>query len=117
MAASAHPDLRIGDADRLRHRLFDLRVDAAGQFPLRARRSRGEPAVGADASGSQQVACVNPVTFSARAGACSRSSVARRTVAGVRVVTPWVTFPGLYTAHASRAAAILVAGDGHVGAR
>ena len=45
-----HPDLRVRLADRLRHRLFDLRFDAAGQLALRASRSWGEPAVGSDAS-------------------------------------------------------------------
>ena len=58
---------------------------------------------GQGGAGSQQVVCVNPVTFSARVGrlqpffwsATSRTS-------GVRVLTPWVTFPGLYTAQCRR---------------
>ena len=41
-----HPRLRLGLPDRLRHRLFVLRLAAAGQLPLRARRPGGEPAVG-----------------------------------------------------------------------
>jgi Protein of unknown function (DUF3089) len=54
---------------------------------------------GQGAAGSQQVVCVNPVTFSSRVGALQPFflSVTARTT-GVRVVTPWVTFPGLYTA-------------------
>ena len=54
---------------------------------------------GQGAAGSQQVVCVNPVTFSSRVGALQPyflSATARTT--GVRVLTPWVTFPGLYTA-------------------
>jgi hypothetical protein len=54
---------------------------------------------GQGGAGSQQVACVNPVTFSARSGGLQpyfRRATAGST--GVRVVTPWVTFPGLYTA-------------------
>ena len=54
---------------------------------------------GQTASASQQVACVNPVTFSASAGPLQpffRSATAQSS--GVRVLTPWVTFPGLYTA-------------------
>jgi hypothetical protein len=47
----------------------------------------------------QQVACVNPVTFSAKAGPLlpyfpSAASKPRR----VKVATPWVSYPGLYTA-------------------
>ena len=47
----------------------------------------------------QQVVCVNPASFSAQAGALepyfiSRVSKGRR----LGVTTPWVTFPGLYTA-------------------
>ena len=47
--------------------------------------------------------CVNPVTFSARAGSLQPffwSATAR--TSGVRVLTPWVTFPGLYTAQCQR---------------
>jgi hypothetical protein len=54
---------------------------------------------GQNASGSQQVACVNPVRFSPGVGRVQpffRSVAARSS--GVRVLTPWVTFPGLYTA-------------------
>ena len=42
----AHPDLWRGDPDGLRHRLLELRVDAAGQLLLRPRGARGEPPVG-----------------------------------------------------------------------
>ena len=50
-------------------------------------------------AGSQQVACVNPVTFSARTGNLQPFfRTATSPTPGVRVVTPWVTFPGLYTA-------------------
>jgi hypothetical protein len=54
---------------------------------------------GQGAAGSQQVVCVNPVTFSSQVGQLQPyfySATARTT--GVRVLTPWVTFPGLYTA-------------------
>jgi len=51
------------------------------------------------AKAGQQVACVNPVTFSAQAGGLS--PLFPRVTAKVRhllVSTPWVAFPGLYTA-------------------
>ena len=54
---------------------------------------------GQGGAGSQQVVCVNPVTFSSRVGQLQPyflSATAQTT--GVRVLTPWVTFPGLYTA-------------------
>jgi hypothetical protein len=47
----------------------------------------------------QSVACVNPATFSTSAGGLSPlfpKSVEQ--VRGVTVTTPWVAFPGLYTA-------------------
>jgi hypothetical protein len=47
----------------------------------------------------QQVACVNPVTFSSRAGSLQPYFAAASTkVPGVAVATPWVSFPDLYTA-------------------
>ena len=58
---------------------------------------------GQGGAGSQQVVCVNPVTFSSRVGALRpffRSAAAQ--TSGVRVLTPWVTFPGLYTAQCRR---------------
>jgi hypothetical protein len=51
------------------------------------------------------VACVNPVTFSALAG--HLQPYFRRATAqpsGTRVLTPWVTFPGLYTAQCQQSA-------------
>ena len=54
---------------------------------------------GQGGAGSQQVACVNPVTFSGRTGGLQpffRSASSAST--GVHVATPWVTFPGQYTA-------------------
>jgi Protein of unknown function (DUF3089) len=54
---------------------------------------------GQGSAGAQQVVCVNPATFSPRVGKLQPyflSATARTT--GVRVLTPWVTFPGLYTA-------------------
>jgi hypothetical protein len=60
---------------------------------------------GQGGAGTQQVACVNPVTFSSGAGALQpffRTASARST--GVRVPTPWVTFPGLYTAQCRESA-------------
>ena len=54
---------------------------------------------GQSSAATQQVACVNPVTFSGRVGGLQpyfRSASSQST--GVRVLTPWVTFPGLYTA-------------------
>ena len=56
-------------------------------------------------AGSQQVACVNPVTFSAGVGNLQpffRTATARPS--GIRVVTPWVNFPGLYTAQCQQSA-------------
>jgi hypothetical protein len=58
---------------------------------------------GQGGAGSQQVVCVNPVTFSSTAGALQPfflSATAR--TPGVRVRTPWVTFPGLYSAQCQR---------------
>jgi Protein of unknown function (DUF3089) len=54
-------------------------------------------------TGGQQVACVNPATLSARAGTLVPyfPSLTERT-RGVPVRTPWVTFPGLYTAQCER---------------
>jgi hypothetical protein len=47
----------------------------------------------------QQVACVNPATFSSSAGPLQPYFLAGGAkVPGVPVTTPWVTFPGLYTA-------------------
>jgi hypothetical protein len=52
---------------------------------------------------SQQVVCVNPVTFSARVGSLQPFFwSATSPTPGVRVLTPWVTFPGLYTAQCRR---------------
>jgi Protein of unknown function (DUF3089) len=71
---------------------------------LFGRAGRGVSALSGQAgAGSQQVVCVNPVTFSARAGSLQPffwSATAR--TPGVRVLTPWVTFPGLYTAQCQR---------------
>ncbi len=48
---------------------------------------------------SQQVACVNPATFSAATGSLSPYFLsATQDVKGVTVPTPWVTYVGLYTA-------------------
>jgi len=52
---------------------------------------------------SQQVVCVNPVTFSSRVGSLLPFFwSATNPTPGVRVLTPWVTFPGLYTAQCRR---------------
>jgi hypothetical protein len=54
---------------------------------------------GQTAKAGQQVACVNPVNFGAGPGALLPyfpTSTSR--TPGVRVTTPWVTYPGLYTA-------------------
>ena len=51
------------------------------------------------ATAGQQVACVNPVTFSAAAGPLLPYFLsATAPVPGLKVATPWVFFPGLYTA-------------------
>jgi hypothetical protein len=64
------------------------------------RPGRGVSALsGQDGSGSQEVACVNPATFSPMAGVLRPFFLtATARTPGVRVLTPWVTFPGLYTA-------------------
>ena len=71
---------------------------------LFGRAGRGVSALaGQRGAGSQQVVCVNPVNFSARVGSLQPffwSATAR--TPGVPVVTPWVTFPGLYTAQCQR---------------
>ncbi|MGA2304711.1 MAG: DUF3089 domain-containing protein [Acidimicrobiales bacterium] len=51
------------------------------------------------ASAGQQVACVNPVTFSSASGPLlPYFPSVTSPVPGVKVDTPWVAFPGLYTA-------------------
>jgi hypothetical protein len=51
------------------------------------------------ASAGQQVACVNPATFSSASGPLLPYFLSVTSpVPGVSVATPWVTFPGLYTA-------------------
>ena len=60
---------------------------------------------GQTVSASQQVACVNPVTFTVLAGNLQpyfRSAAARPS--GVPLVTPWVNFPGLYNAQCRQSA-------------
>jgi hypothetical protein len=50
-------------------------------------------------SRGQQVACVNPVTFSSATGPLVPYFLGiTASVPGVKVSTPWVSFPGLYTA-------------------
>ncbi len=59
---------------------------------------------GQTATAEQQVACVNPVTFSASAGSLQPFfPVATSSVPDVAVRTPWVTYPGLYTARCEEA--------------
>ena len=65
----------------------------------------GRPGTGVSALSDQtasaglQVACVNPVTFSAAPGALLPYFFSENDpVPGVNVSTPWVSFPGLYTA-------------------
>ena len=59
---------------------------------------------GQTTSGGQQVACVNPVTFSGGAGSLQPYFPSASTkVPGVAVTTPWVSFPGLYTAQCQSA--------------
>lgn len=54
---------------------------------------------GQTATTAQQVACVNPVTFSSSVGGLQPYfATATAKTKGVLVQTPWVTFPGLYTA-------------------
>ena len=54
---------------------------------------------GQGGTGVQQVVCVNPVTFSAGVGRLQPFFwSATSPTPGVQVPTPWVTFPGLYTA-------------------
>lgn len=56
-------------------------------------------------AGSQQVACVNPVTFSTGVGNLQPFfRAAASQPSGARVATPWVTFPGLYTAQCKQSA-------------
>jgi hypothetical protein len=52
----------------------------------------------------QQVACVNPVTFSGTTGSLQPYFLSASTkVPGIKVTTPWVSFPGLYTAQCTSA--------------
>ena len=58
---------------------------------------------GQTTSKGEQVACVNPVTFSDLKGALQPYFPSAGTsVPGVTVTTPWVSFPGLYTAQCER---------------
>jgi hypothetical protein len=58
---------------------------------------------GQGGAGQQQVVCVNPVTFSAGIGSLQPFFwSATSPTPGVQVLTPWVTFPGLYTAQCRR---------------
>ncbi len=54
---------------------------------------------GQTVSTGQQVACVNPTDFSNSTGALTPYFLSVTSqVAGVKVTTPWVTYPGLYSA-------------------
>jgi DUF3089 family protein len=54
---------------------------------------------GQTAKAGQQVACVNPVTFSSQAGGLQPLFLRLTSrVPHVRVTTPWVSYPGLYSA-------------------
>jgi hypothetical protein len=54
---------------------------------------------GQTTSAGQQVACVDPVNFSSGSGALVPYFLTvTSSVPGVKVTTPWVSFPGLYTA-------------------
>ena len=54
---------------------------------------------GQTTSKGEQVACVNPVTFSSAKGSLIPYFLSTTSsVPGVNVTTPWVSFPGLYTA-------------------
>ena len=66
----------------------------------------------------EQVACVNPVTFSSATGALQPSFPNPRSerAPGVSVTTPWVSFPGLYTAQCkSKRGATWLQVNSHVG--
>lgn len=53
----------------------------------------------------EQVACVNPVTFSSQSGSLQPFFLtATSKPKGVRVLTPWVTYPGLYSARCQQSA-------------
>ena len=53
----------------------------------------------------QQVVCVNPATFSAQAGALEPYFISSASNGrSLGVTTPWVTFPGLYTAQCEQRA-------------
>jgi Protein of unknown function (DUF3089) len=50
-------------------------------------------------STAEQVACVNPVTFTSAAGSLSPYFLSvKQQIKGVTLDTPWATYPGLYTA-------------------
>jgi hypothetical protein len=52
----------------------------------------------------QQVACVNPVTLSGQTGGLQPYFLSQTSrVRNVKVTTPWVTYPGLYTAQCEQA--------------
>ena len=99
-----HPDLRLGHADGCVIAYSTLRLDASCPLVLRPARPGREPAVGADSddgpagglrqSGHLLARCRQP------AAVLPDGRPPRRK--GVRVTTPWVTYPGLYTAQCDR---------------
>ncbi len=71
----AHPDVRLGQVDGLRHRLLDLRVYPAPAGSLRAARARGEHSVWADHADRSAGGLRQPGDLLGHdAGRCSRIS-------------------------------------------
>ena len=111
----AHPDVRVGHATGC-----VIAYSTFGSTPpplaLFGRPGRGVSIQsGQTAQTGQQVACVNPVTFSSGSGSLQPYFLSASTkVPGITVTTPWVSFPGLYTAPVPVGhRGDLVAGHGH----
>ena len=94
------PTCRSAIADGLRHRLFELRLAAAGRRLLRPPGPGRQPAVGADDQGRAAGGLRQPGDVLVAAGRPAALLPAARPPGcrDVTVTTPWVTFPGLYTA-------------------
>ncbi len=94
------PTCGFAAGDGLRHRLFDLWVRPSDLVRLRPARTGGQPAIGSDhlERGTGRLREPGDRSRTPRVP-CSRISRAPATsVPGVKVTTPWVSFPGLYTA-------------------
>ena len=90
----AHPGVQPAGGDRVRDRLLQLPVDATRRFAVRPPGARISLQSGQTARQGLQVVCVNPAALSG--GSATLGPVFPSLLRGVS--TPWVSYPGLYTA-------------------